>query len=118
MNVNYTPTRYEALQLATTKCYRIVRRATGRVGGLARYRVLRVLFDSNHRPLDAGPAGNGEARAVLDLWRGGLLSTVTAADDVEAEAVVTRTGHRRLAEWTQRWQRQRQRAESEEREVG
>lgn len=115
MNVNYTPTRYETLHLATTRCYRIARRATGRVGGLARYRVLRVLFDSEHRPLDAGPAGNGEARAVLDLWRGGLLSTgtLTDHDDTEAEAVVTRVGHRKLAEWTNRWQRQRQRAGEE-----
>lgn len=104
MLVNYTKGRYEALQLATTGAYRL---AVARAAGVwTRYRVLRVLRDSNARPLEPSAAANGEARAVLDLLRGGLLS----APNSEREPVrLTRAGHEQLARWTQRWQRQTRR---------
>jgi hypothetical protein len=108
VNVDYTPTRYETLQLATTGAYRIVtRRAARQVRGLlTRYRVLRVLRDSNDRALDPAPAANGESQAVLDLWRGGLLSASLDADEPVA---VTRYGHEELARWTTRWRRHQRR---------
>jgi hypothetical protein len=105
VNVDYTPRRYETLQLAATGAYRIARRA-GR-GLLTRYRVLRVLTDSRRRPLEPAPAPNGEAQTVLDLWRGGLLSTSLGVDEPVA---VTRFGHEQLASWTERWRRQHRRA--------
>lgn len=102
MLVEYTRRRYETLQLAATGAYRIVARRAGTVW--TKYRVLRVLRDSNDRPLEPGPTANGEAQAVLDLWRGGLLSTSTNAT---GPVRVTRAGHERLASWTERWRRQR-----------
>lgn len=104
MFVKFTQRRYETLQLAATGAYRIVPRQT--TVAWTKYRVLRVLRDSNDRPLEPGPAANGEAQAVLDLWRGGLLSATT---DATTPVTLTRAGHDRLAAWTERWRRQRRR---------
>lgn len=105
MLVDYTRGRYETLQLAATGAYRLVRR---RVGTWSRYRVLRVLRDSTDHDLEPGAAANGEAQAVLDLVRGGLLSV--PSDETEP-VTLTHAGHRRLAEWTERWRRQSRRRE-------
>jgi hypothetical protein len=106
----YTQTRYETLLQASTGAYRI---ATNRSRGvMTRYRVHRILRDSNGLALPPGPAGNGEARAVLDLWRHGLLSTHLASAKSGASVVLTKLGHQTLAVWRERWRAHERRSTS------
>lgn len=106
-DVTYTATRYETLLLASTGAFRIT--CDRARGILTHYRVLRTLRDSGRKDLPPSAAAPGEARTVLDLWRGGLLSTRVEPVTSGSAVTLTRLGHERLAAWQQRWRAHRSR---------
>jgi hypothetical protein len=110
-DVTYTSTRYETLLLASTGAFRITRERAR--GVLTRYRVLRTLRDSEHHALSPSAAASSEARTVMDLWRGGLISAQvgpTSAISASGSPVkLTTLGYERLAAWQRRWRAHRSR---------